>query len=126
MSKNEEIETEKKQEEIEEKQEEKIKKPKKKSEEEFEEMVLKLAEKGLTSEKIGQELKKEGVHSKDYTKKIKDILGAKYSNPDLENLKNKLDNINKHLEKNKLDKRAKRDKEKISAKLRRLLNYLKK
>jgi ribosomal protein S15P/S13E len=110
----------------EDKQEEKAKKLKKKSQEEFEKEVLKLADKGMTAEKIGEVLKKEGTHSKDYNKKIKDILGSKYINPDAKNIQEKLTKIEKHVSKNKVDKRAKRDKERVSAKLRRLQNYLKK
>ena len=37
---------------------------------EYEKKVLELAEKGLTSEKIGQQLKLEGIHSKEQNKKI--------------------------------------------------------
>lgn len=102
-----------------EKKEESPKKEKKKSEEEFEKLVLELAEKGLTAEKIGETLKKQGVHSKDYPKKISKILGNKYVNPDQKNLQEKLEKLEKHAGKNKNDKRAMRDKEKISARLRR-------
>jgi len=109
----------------EEKQEEKAKKSKKKSQEEFEKEVLKLADKGMTAEKIGESLKREGIHSKEYNKKIKEILGPKYNNPDMKNIQEKLTKIEKHISKNKVDKRAKRDKERVSAKLRRLRNYLK-
>jgi len=110
----------------EEKIEEKAKKSKKKSQEEFEKEVLGLAEKGLTSEKIGEALKKQGIHSKDYSKKIKEILGSRYVSPDEKNIQKKLAEVEKHLTKNKGDKRAKRDKERVAAKLRRLRKYLKK
>lgn len=109
----------------EDKVEEKAKKAKKKSQEEFEKEVIKLSEQGLTAEKIGEALKKAGIHSKDYPKKIKDILGSRYVNPDEKNTQEKLSKIEAHLEKNKVDRKAKREKERIFARLRRLKKYLK-
>ncbi len=47
---------------------------KKLSQEGFEKKVLELASKGLTSEKIGEELRKQGIHPKEYNKKISKIL----------------------------------------------------
>lgn len=108
----------------EEKGREESKKTKKISKEEFEKRVLELSEKGLTSEKIGETLRKEGVHTKEFGKKISKILGGKYSNPDEKNIQKKLENIEKHFTKNKKDKRAMRDRERVSAKLRRLRKYL--
>ncbi|VVB83129.1 30S ribosomal protein S15 [uncultured archaeon] len=108
----------------EEKIEEKEKKSKKTSKEEFEKKVLELHEKGLTAEKIGEALRKEGIHSQEFGKKISKVLGGKYSNPDLKNIQEKLTKLEKHFEKNKKDRRAMRDKERIAAKLRRLKNYL--
>jgi len=99
---------------------------KKPSQEEFEKKVIELAEKGLTSEKIGEALRKEGIHSKEFNKKISRILGNKYVNTDEKNIQKKLERIEKHFEKNKKDKRAMRDKEKISARLRRLKKYFSK
>ena len=81
------------------------------------------AKKGLTSEKIGESLRKEGIHSKDFNKKISKILGKDYVNPDLKNISNKLERIKSHFEKNKGDKRAKREKDRIFAKLRRTKKY---
>ncbi len=101
-------------------------KPKKTTQEEFEKKVLALAKKGLTSEKIGEELKKQNIHSKVYKKKISEILGEKYEIPDIKNIETKLRKIATHSEKNKGDKRAMRDKERISARLRRLKKYFKK
>ncbi len=111
---------------IEEKNTEDSKKTKKISKEEFEKKVLELAEKGLTSEKIGETLRKEGIHTKEFGKKISKILGSKYINPDEKNISEKLEKIQKHFAKNKKDRRAMRDKEKTSAKLRRLKKYLNK
>lgn len=99
-------------------------KTKKASKEEFEKKVLELAEKGFTSEKIGEALRKEGIHPKEFGKKISKILGSKYASPDMKNIQENLEKIEKHLEKNKKDKRAMRDKERTSAKLRRLKKYL--
>ena len=103
-------------------------KPKKISPEEFKSKVLELSKKGLTSEKIGEALRKEGIHSKEHNKKISKILKEEnlYENPDFKNLEKKLEKINLHLEKNKGDKRAKREKDRIFSRLRRIRLYLKK
>jgi len=103
------------------------KETKKISQLEFEKKVLELAEKGLTSEKIGLELKKQEFHPKDYSKKISKILKDKnkYINPDLKNVENKLEIIKKHATANKQDKRAKREKDRVFAQLRKLKKYYK-
>lgn len=108
----------------EEKVKEENKKTKKISKEEFEKKVIELSEKEFTSEKIGEILRKEGIHTKEFGKKISKILGSKYSNPDEKNIQKKLEKLEKHFGKNKKDKRAMRDKERVSAKLRRLRKYL--
>lgn len=106
---------------------EKGKKPEKVkiSQEEFEKRVRELAEQGLTSEKIGEKLKREGIHSLEFNKKISEIMGNKYSSPDLININNKLEKIKKHIEKNKQDKRAIREKDRIYSQLRTLKKYFK-
>lgn len=109
----------------EEKQEEK-KKSKRISQEEYEKKVMELAETGLTSEKIGETLRRQKIHPKEFKKKISEILGSKYTSPDAKNIEEKLGKIRKHSEKNKKDKRAMRDKERIAATLRRLNKYLNK
>lgn len=101
---------------------EKIEK-KKVSQKEYEKMVLDLAKKGLTSEKIGQKLTEEGIHPKEYEKKISKILGKDYVNPDLKNVEEKLERIKTHYEKNKQDKRAKREKDRVFSQLRKLKKY---
>ena len=111
---------------IEEKNTEEVKKTRKISHEEFEKKVLELAEKGLTAEKIGETLRREGIHPKEFGAKISKVLGNKYINPDEKNISEKLEKLKTHFSKNKKDRRAMRDKEKTSAKLRRLRNYLKK
>jgi ribosomal protein S15P/S13E len=100
---------------------------KKYSDAEFEKKTLELAEKGLSSEKIGEELRKQGIHPKEYGKKISKILKnkGKYVNPDLKNIEAKLEKIQKHVEKNKQDKRARREKERVFAQLRTLKAYYK-
>ena len=92
---------------------------------EFEKKVIELAEKGLTSEKIGEELKKQNIHPKEYSKKISKILGEKYINPNLKNVEAKLERVKKHYEKNKQDKRAMREKDRVFAQLRKLKKYFK-
>ena len=101
-------------------------KPKKLTQEEFEKKVLALAKTGLTSEKIGEELKKQNIHSKDYKKKISKILGDDYEIPDLKNVETKLKNITTHSEKNRGDKRAIREKDRIGSQLRKLKKYFRK
>lgn len=101
--------------------------PKKISDDEFEKIVLELANNGLTSEKIGENLRKQGIHGKEHGKKISKILKEKnlYENPDIKNIEKKLSGILKHLEKNKQDKRAMREKDRIFAHLRKLKKYFK-
>lgn len=92
---------------------------------EFEKKVAAFADEGLTSEKIGERLKKEGIHPKEHGKKISKILKEKenYVNPDLKNLEEKLKRIKEHFEKNKQDKEAMRDRDKTFSKLRKLKRY---
>jgi len=100
-------------------------KPKKLTEAEFESQVLALAKEGFTAEKIGEQLRKQGTHSKEYSKKISKILKEKnqYTNPDLKNIEAKLERVKKHYLENKQDKRAKREKDRIFSQLRQLKKY---
>jgi len=98
---------------------------KKISQKEFEKKVIELANKGLTSEKIGEELRQQGIHPKEYDKKISKILKDKYIIPDLKNVEEKLERVKKHYEKNKQDKKAMREKDRIFAQFRKLKNYFK-
>ncbi len=95
---------------------------------EFEKKVIELAEKNLTSEKIGEELKHQGIHSKEFNKKISQILKEKnlYKSPDLKNVEEKLEKIRKHYDKNKQDKRAMRERERVFSMLRKLKIYFEK
>ena len=101
------------------------KKSKKISQADFEKKVLELAGKGLTSEKIGEKLRQEGIHSNDFKKKISQILKEKekYVNPDLKNVEAKLEKIKTHFGSNKQDKRAKREKDRFFSQLRKLKIY---
>jgi len=100
-------------------------KEKKINQKDFEKKVKELAKKGLTSEKIGQKLRDLGIHPKEYSGKISKILGEDYVSPDLKNVETKLERIKKHKEKNPQDKRAKREKDRIFAKLRKVKKFLK-
>jgi len=98
---------------------------KKLSQAEFEKKVVELAKKGLTSEKIGEELRQQGIHPKEHNQKISKILKEKelYINPDLKHVEIKLEKIKTHYEKNKQDKRAMREKDRVFAQLRKLKKY---
>ena len=96
-------------------------------ESEYKEKVVNLAKGGLTSEKIGEALRKEGVHPQEFGKKISKILKDEnlYLNPDLKNIEKKLVKISTHYEKNKKDRRAMREMTRIAAKVRKTKQYLK-
>ena len=97
----------------------------KKSLAEYEKKVIELANKNLTAEKIGEQLRGQGIHPKEYGVKISKILQDKnlYVNPDLKNVEEKLKRISEHSEKNKQDKRAKRERVRVYAELRKLKKY---
>ncbi len=103
------------------------KKAKKTSQTEFEKLVVSLADSGLTAEKIGENLRKQGIHPKEYNKKISKILKEKnkYINPDLKNVQAKLERVKEHYGKHKQDKRAMREKDRIFAQNRKLKKYFK-
>jgi len=107
------------------KKEEKVKKL---TQAEYEKKVIELAGKNLTSEKIGEELRQQGIHPKEYNNKISKILKEKgiYENPDLKNVEVKLERVKTHYAKNKQDKRSMREKDRIFAQLRKLKKYFKK
>lgn len=98
---------------------------KKISQEEYEKKVLELGEKGMTAEKIGESLRKQGIHPKEYNKKISKILGNKYVCPELKNTEEKLERIKKHYAKNAQDKRSMREKDRIFSQVRKIKKYLK-
>lgn len=92
---------------------------------EFEARVLELASKGFTSEKIGEALRQEGIHPKEHGKKISKILieKGKYVSADVKNVKEKLAKVKAHSEKNKQDKRAMREKDRLFSQVRRLEKF---
>jgi ribosomal protein S15P/S13E len=101
-------------------------KPKKKiSQSDYEKEILNLAKTGLTSEKIGEKLRKENIHPSEFKKKISQILKENnlYVNPDLKNVTEKLEKIKKHYGSNKQDKRSMREKDRIFAQQRKLKKY---
>ena len=103
------------------------KKNKKLTQKEFEKKVLDLAKTGLTSEKIGEKLRLEGTHPKEYDKKISKILKENnaYEDAELKNVQSKLERIEAHLKKNKQDKRAIREKSRVFSHRRKIKKYLK-
>jgi ribosomal protein S15P/S13E len=102
-----------------EKKEVKEKTQKKPTAKDIEKKVLELAEKGLTSEKIGLELKKD--FGKLEKKQISKILKKNnlFVDPDLKNLNNNLEILKKHMSNNKMDFAAKKAVEKKIAQLRK-------
>lgn len=94
------------------------------SEKEFEVRVTELAEKGMTSEKIGEALRQQGIHPKEY-EKISRILKEKglYHSPEIKNIQEKLDRVTAHKEKHIQDKRAMRERERIFSLLRKQKEY---
>lgn len=105
----------------------KVKKTKKLTQLEFEKKVVELADEGLTAEKIGEKLRKEGIHPREFNQKISKILISKnkYINPDLKHVGEKLEKIKAHYEKNRQDKRAMREKDRVFAQNRKLKKYFK-
>ena len=90
-------------------------------------IVLKLANKGLTAEKIGLALRDQyGIPKVSlYGIKIKKILDSekKFEEPTTKNLENKLQNVIKHFKKNKQDKNAGRSLIITKAKLKKSVDY---
>ncbi|MGA2130445.1 MAG: hypothetical protein ABSG05_02410 [Candidatus Pacearchaeota archaeon] len=117
---------EKKEQEASKKEVPEVKKEEKKkiTEKEYEAKIVELAKTGLTSEKIGEALRHEGIHPKEHGK-ISKILKEKklYQNPDIKNIREKLERVTKHKEKNAQDKRAMRERERIFSLLRKQEQY---
>lgn len=103
----------------------------KRSKEEIKSLVLKLAEQGLASDKIGLILRDTyGIPSaKLIAGKITGILARhniKHQNSDMVHLKKKLEKIKTHFTKNKQDKVAKRGLQITQSKIIKLEGYCKK
>jgi len=62
----------------------------------------------MTSEKIGLELKKHHANIKDIKSKIGKILKEKFTSPDIKNLKEKIEQLKKHISIHKHDFKTKR------------------
>lgn len=92
---------------------------------EFEKMVIDLAKTGLTSEKIGEKLRKQKIHPQEYDKKISKILkeNSLYISSDLKNVEEKFNRIKIHLDKNKQDKRALNEKSRVFSQIRKIKKY---
>ena len=93
---------------------------------EVEAIILKLANKKITSEKIGLILKDQyGIPKvKLYGIKIKSILKERYQDPNIINLKKKTGKIEEHFKKNKQDKKAERSLIITRANLKKREEYL--
>lgn len=102
----------------------KVEKPKKISQKEYEKKILDLSKKGLTAEKIGSELKKEGIHPQEFEGKISKILGKDYVDPELKNIEKKLEGLEKHMKKNIQDKKALREKSRVFSQRKSRREYL--
>ena len=100
------------------------------TEEEVKEIILKLAEKGMTAEKIGLFLRDQyGIPKvKIYNLKIGRVLKEKnkFQQPSLINLEKKTEKIIEHYKKNKQDKRAERSLIITKSKLKKIKDYLEK
>ncbi len=103
------------------------KETKKLTQTQFEKKVIELADKGLTAEKIGEELRKQEIHPKEFSKKISKILKEKekYTDPELTNVEEKYNKLSKHTEKNKQDKRAIREKSRRLSHIRKIKKHRK-
>jgi len=97
------------------------------TEEEVKAIISKLANKGLTAEKIGLVLKDQyGIPDvKIYGLKIKQVLEEKFQEPTILNLDAKLQKIINHYKKNKQDKNAERSLIITKAKLKKRQDYQK-
>ena len=98
------------------------------SEEEVKALILKLADKGLTAEKIGLILRDTyGIPRVNvYGLKIKEVLQERFQEPTLINLERKVSTLETHVQKNKQDKKSKRSLIISKAKLKKRQDYHKK
>lgn len=97
------------------------------TEEEVKQIIIKLANKGLTSEKIGLVLRDQyGIPKVSlYNLKIKKILEEKnlFEDPTLKNLKNKSEKLNNHMRLNSHDQVGKRSQTITKSKLKKIQEY---
>jgi small subunit ribosomal protein S15 len=97
------------------------------SEDEVKSIIIKLANKGFTSEKIGLILRDQyGIPKvKVYNLKIKKVLEEKdkFEEPTIINLKKKTEKLESHLKLNKHDQTGKRSETITKAKLKKRIEY---
>ncbi|MEN9625987.1 MAG: hypothetical protein RL557_315 [archaeon] len=95
------------------------------SEDEVRSIILKLADKGLTAEKIGLVLKDQyGIPKvKLYNFKIKDVLKDRFQEPTILNLQKKVEKITAHNQRYRNDKKAGRAMIITKAKLKKRSEY---
>lgn len=97
------------------------------SEEEVKQIIVKLANKGITSEKIGLILRDQyGIpKAKLYNLKISRVLGEKelFEEPTLKNLKAKVEKMKKHVSVHKHDQVGRRSETISKAKLKKIEEY---
>jgi ribosomal protein S15P/S13E len=96
--------------------------------EQAEKLVVELAKKGATAEKIGLILRDEHGFQKQKQKlKISEVLkkADSYNQPDLANLQKTISNLKEHIKRNPVDTRAKRELIRIESNLQRLKKYFK-
>lgn len=100
-------------------------KSKKLTKKEFEKKVLELAKQGYTAEKIGEQLRQQDIHPAEYDKKIGRVLkeNEMFRDPTLKGLEEKFERVDNHSKKNRQDKRAKIEKTRLFARVRRLKKY---
>ena len=92
------------------------------------ELILELGRKGFTSEKIGLELKKQGLYAKSTGMKISRILKKEnlFIEPDIKSYEKAIEKIKKHKEKHKQDMACGRAFSKKQSKILKLRKYRKK
>lgn len=97
------------------------------TDEEVKAIIIKLANKGMTSEKIGLILRDQyGIPKVSlYGFKIKEVLKDKYQDPNVINLIEKIKKLEGHNKKNKGDKKSGRSLIITKAKLKKREEYLK-
>ncbi|MEK6871498.1 MAG: hypothetical protein AABX16_01195 [Nanoarchaeota archaeon] len=95
------------------------------SEEEIKALIIKLADKGLTAEKIGLTLRDQyGIPKvRLYGLKIKEVLQEKFLEPTTINLQKKIEKLSNHNKKNKGDKKSDRAMIITKAKLKKRQEY---
>ena len=110
----------------------KSKKPEKQTltEAQFKKKISELASQDLTSEKIGESLRRQGIHPAEHLKQgqsISSILkeNNSYIDPDLKNVNEKFERVKVHFGTHKQDQRAKREVARLQSQVRNIKLYKK-